>query len=211
MGSNRLPQDYRYRPMKAALALVLLVIASACASQPSNAAASPAEVHSPSRAAVSNGGVIEYVLPPVSPPKGCTFCTWMSPSGIAAGSDGSMWFADAGTNHVGRISPDGAVTWIPVPGTGGGSKAIVAGPDGNIWTVARDPSGTQDWILRITPAGDVTKFSAGFNPARNSGTGPTGITVGPDHNLWFTEIWTDRIGRMTPQGALTEFDIPTGS
>src|SRR5690348_7313851 len=122
--------------MKAAIALVLLVIASACVGQSSAAPASPAAVLSPSRPGLSNGGVIEYDLPPVSAPKGCTFCTWMTPSGIAAGSDGSMWFADAGTDHIGRVSPDGVVSWIPVPGTGAGSKAIVAGPDGNIWTVA---------------------------------------------------------------------------
>lgn len=33
-----------------------------------------------------------------------------------------------------------------------------------------------------------------------------GITSGPDGNLWFTE--STRIGRMTPQGAITEFARP---
>src|SRR5262252_6287005 len=34
---------------------------------------------------------------------------------------------------------------------------------------------------------------------------PQGITRGPDGNLWFTETSTDRIGRITPAGVVTEF------
>jgi streptogramin lyase len=39
--------------------------------------------------------------------------------------------------------------------------------------------------------------------------GPTLITAGPDGNLWFTEEGANQIGRITPQGALKEFPIPT--
>ena len=35
-----------------------------------------------------------------------------------------------------------------------------------------------------------------------------GITTGPDGNLWFTESKPYRIGRITPDGALTEFALP---
>ncbi|MGZ5380745.1 MAG: Vgb family protein [Thermoanaerobaculia bacterium] len=40
-------------------------------------------------------------------------------------------------------------------------------------------------------------------------TGPQGITVGPDGNLWFTEYAANQIGRITPAGVITEFPIPT--
>jgi virginiamycin B lyase len=36
---------------------------------------------------------------------------------------------------------------------------------------------------------------------------PYGITVGPDGNLWFTEL-SMRIGRITLQGRITEFKLP---
>ncbi|MGH7266700.1 MAG: virginiamycin B lyase family protein, partial [Candidatus Rokuibacteriota bacterium] len=36
-----------------------------------------------------------------------------------------------------------------------------------------------------------------------------GITAGPDGNLWFTEAVANRIGRITPFGAITEFPVPT--
>ncbi len=38
---------------------------------------------------------------------------------------------------------------------------------------------------------------------------PQGITAGPDGNLWFTEGFGNKIGRMTPAGTVTEFAIPS--
>ena len=35
------------------------------------------------------------------------------------------------------------------------------------------------------------------------------IVAGPDGNLWFTEKNANKIGRITPQGVITEFDVPT--
>src|SRR5258708_2383504 len=38
---------------------------------------------------------------------------------------------------------------------------------------------------------------------------PTGITVGPDGALWFTEEFKNKIGRITTDGVITEYPIPT--
>lgn len=38
---------------------------------------------------------------------------------------------------------------------------------------------------------------------------PVAIVRGSDGNFWFTEEQGNKIGRMTPQGAITEFTIPT--
>jgi virginiamycin B lyase len=38
--------------------------------------------------------------------------------------------------------------------------------------------------------------------------GPYAITTGPDGALWFTESAADRIGRITPDGGITEFALP---
>jgi virginiamycin B lyase len=37
------------------------------------------------------------------------------------------------------------------------------------------------------------------------------LTAGPDGNLWFTEYGADRIGRITPAGAITQFGIHDGA
>src|ERR1035438_7398253 len=38
----------------------------------------------------------------------------------------------------------------------------------------------------------------------------SGITAGPDGNVWFTEYRAGKIGRITPAGVITEFSIPSG-
>jgi len=55
----------------------------------------------------------------------------------------------------------------------------------------------------------VTEFSAGIS----ANSLPRGITAGPDGNLWFTEYYGPRIGRITPSGTVTEFSsgISVGS
>jgi virginiamycin B lyase len=43
-------------------------------------------------------------------------------------------------------------------------------------------------------------------------SGPAGIAVGSDHNLWITEPGINKIARMNPtSGALTQFTIPTAN
>jgi virginiamycin B lyase len=36
-----------------------------------------------------------------------------------------------------------------------------------------------------------------------------GITLGSDGNLWFTERFANRIGKITTSGTITEYDLPT--
>ncbi len=40
---------------------------------------------------------------------------------------------------------------------------------------------------------------------------PEYITNGPDGNLWFTEFYTDKVARITPQGRVTEFSLPANN
>ena len=55
--------------------------------------------------------------------------------------------------------------------------------------------------------GDITIFT---DPAGNVDR-PTGITVGPDGSLWFTNADNDRIGRITTSGTITTFTDPGGN
>src|SRR2546428_10620309 len=48
-----------------------------------------------------------------------------------------------------------------------------------------------------------------FNPACTLDGGPTSIIAGRDGNLWFTEKFGNKIGRITPTGGITEFAFPT--
>lgn len=44
-----------------------------------------------------------------------------------------------------------------------------------------------------------------------SGAGMQSITSGPNGDLWFTESYVGKIGKITPQGVVTEFTVPPGS
>jgi len=122
---------------------------------------------------------------------------------------------------VGFIAPGGAVdkvghvtefsaglTPVVLAGNeyGADPRSITAGPDGNLWFT----ESLANRIGRITPDGAITEFSAGLtdkvtSPGSEYPASPSDITAGPDGNLWFTEQSGPRVGRITPDGAITEF------
>ncbi|MFD9339082.1 hypothetical protein ACFWBF_32550 [Streptomyces sp. NPDC060028] len=51
--------------------------------------------------------------------------------------------------------------------------------------------------------GDITE-----HPLPTAGSSPSDITTGADGNLWFTEQFTDRIGRITTTGNVTHYPLP---
>ena len=184
--------------MRAALA-VCLVLLAAC----SGPIAPPSAHATPVLPKLASGGVVEYPVPnPSTPGSGCSGCGTASLSGITAGPDGNVWFFDVGQNLLGRVTPAGSITQFAVPATGAGSEGIVGAPDGNVWMVARGSMNGPDWILKVSPAGVVTRY-----PLAN-GVGAEGVTWGPDGNVWFTEFWVQKVVRMTPAGVMTEFPIP---
>jgi len=128
-----------------------------------------------------------------------------NPEGIAAGSDGNMWFTEYNGNAIGRITPAGIITEFALPPTSNhGLGGIAAGSDGTMWFA--DTGNNR--IGRITPSGQFSFFVL-----PNQYTQPLGITAGPDGNLWFTEgspaDHHDHIGRVTTAGVITEFALPS--
>jgi virginiamycin B lyase len=119
------------------------------------------------------------------------------PYSLALGPDGNVWYALSTLDVVGKITPDGVVTNYPTPGIA--PFAITAGPDGALWFVgAGDIGGV---AARITTQGDLQTLGQASNSA-------FGIGVGPDGNIWFAEDGTEKIGRVTLEGVVTELDLP---
>jgi streptogramin lyase len=107
---------------------------------------------------------------------------------IAAGPDGNLWFTDAGSNEIGRITTTGAITKFPVPTAASGVHGIIAGPDGNLWFTEN----LANKFAKITPAGVVTELAC----IPTAASGPTNITVGGDGRLWLTETGAGKIARV---------------
>jgi streptogramin lyase len=120
------------------------------------------------------------------------------PVDIASGPDGNLWFTEQGLfPGIGRITTAGTITEYPVallqePGE------IAAGPDGGLWFTER---GLVEQIGRIDPATGAITYTA-LDP----GTVPTGITAGKDGALYFGMKGTAKIGRITTDGDVTDFD-----
>lgn len=116
-------------------------------------------------------------------------------NGIAQGPDGNVWFT-AGGNVVGKVTPAGQITEYTLPGPAQNADmqgGIAAGPDGNVWYARWNKIG------KISQSGAATEYTV---PA---GRNATHIARGPDGNMWFTEGYEGRIGRITPQGVITEY------
>jgi streptogramin lyase len=145
---------------------------------------------------------------------------------LVSGPDGDVWFVcfratglPAGEERsvIGQITPQGTVTEFGagIP-SGSALSDLVAGPEGNLWFTL-DPgfagsggrSRGRSGIGRITPAGEVTIFTAGLPKFAY----PREITPVPGGDLWFVDPTAvadapPLIGRVTPQGTITEF--PSG-
>ncbi len=87
------------------------------------------------------------------------------------------------------VSLIGSLTWF-IFASGGFSHM----------NVAQVPSGK---TVR-TPFGHIAEFTV-----PTSSSGPAVILPGPDRNLWFTEHDGNKIGRISPQGSITEFVLPS--
>lgn len=133
--------------------------------------------------------------------------------GIAAASDGALWFSST-SGGVGRLAPSGAVSGFSLPA---GATDVVRGPGrSTMWVAAGG------FMVRVSsdqlPAGRPSGVSCGGqNPAAclsrlpavplgnalllNARETVAGATVGPDGNVWYSE--GSLVGRVLPfRGAL---------
>jgi streptogramin lyase len=90
------------------------------------------------------GAFTEFTVPTAS----------SSPTAIAAGPDGNLWFTEASGNKIGRVTPTGMFTEFTVPTASSAPQEIAAGPDGNLWFTELNANN----VGRVTPTGTFTEF-----------------------------------------------------
>ena len=93
-------------------------------------------------------------------------------------------------HYVHSMTTSGTITGTYLVHWGG---SITLGPDGNLWFTT-----TGSEIATITPLGTITYYTGLTGPA-------TGITAGSNGTLWFTESSGNLLGRITTNGAFTEY------
>ena len=120
--------------------------------------------------------------------------------GITAGPDGNIWYTkEFAGGIIGRLSPTGEFTEFVI--NMDYPRRITTGPDGNLWFTGHHVTGERI-IGRITPRGEVRKYPLSIDEGF-----PVGITSGLDGNLWFAVTGSNKIGRITTNGIITEFTI----
>jgi streptogramin lyase len=129
------------------------------------------------------------------------FSAGMGPDGITSGPDGHVWFTEFNSpGGVARVNRDGSITELIGGVTPGFSfnalpNQITTGPDGHIWFTESghgynngfNASTYPGGIARVNDDGSVTEFTGGKTKGLSALAAPTGITTGPDGNIWFTE------------------------
>jgi streptogramin lyase len=119
------------------------------------------------------------------------------PDYIRAGPDGNVWFTVNGQNALGRITPVGQITELPLGFTIDGD--FVFGKDGNIWV------GGGTHITEINTQGVHLRDYVLPSANGNSVIYPA---VSADGSIWCTEFSASMIAQITPGGQITEFSIP---
>jgi RHS repeat-associated protein len=132
------------------------------------------------------------------------------PTGVAVGSDSSLYIADTNNNVIRRIGADGIITTVAGTGvwgfSGDGGPATAAqlrsasgvamGPDGSLYIA---DTGNHR-IRRVGPDGLITTV-VGNTPEQLIDF--DGVTVGPDGSLYLADYIGTRIHRVGPDGTMT--------
>ncbi|WP_166727717.1 putative Ig domain-containing protein [Mucilaginibacter gilvus] len=142
------------------------------------------------------------------------------PAGMVIDNDNNLYVSDYGNEVIRKITPQGQVSTFVGSGSGGrdngiGTQASFYGPSGMVI----DPSGVlyvveqigQD-VRKITGAREVSLLAGSGFLGKTNGTGtaasfntPVGIAIGPDHNLYVSDLSNYLIRKITPNGEVTNF------
>lgn len=193
--------------------------------------AEPANFSSPMFLAVDGSGNLWFTEPATNAigeliPGGPTWKQFSVPAANAMPYDlvfdksGNLWFTEFNAGNIGEFMPStGTFNETPTPSSGSNPYGI-AGPDpstGSLWFTENNSSVAR--IGRFTPPSSGTLSTGAIseylvsNPVYN--TTPHLLTFDTQGNIWWTEGFDGRIGRLAINQAqngtsngVTEFNVP---
>jgi len=148
------------------------------------------------------GVVTEFTIPTAN----------AQPQKIIGASDGNLWFTEftttpSSTSKIARVTTTGTFTefsTLYAPPPPDNPLGLVDRKDGNIWYVAEGSS-----RVGFQSVGGGT---AGETSIPTANASPFDIATAPDNNLYYTEVGTDKIGRITNLfTAQSEISLVTGT
>jgi virginiamycin B lyase len=152
---------------------------------------------------VALAGAPAYADAPASPDLSVALPD-QAPLGITTGADGSIWYADRAGGRVVRAAGGDASTSASTPASDPVDVTSLSTSSGDFIYVAEFGGNS---ILRIDQAtGDTVRYAV-----PTAGAELSAIATGPDQTVWFAESGVDKVGRLTLDGDIHEFDLPPGS
>ncbi len=120
-----------------------------------------------------------------------------------------MWFSEEAGNKVARVTLDGTITEFAVPMAQANNilAALSFDSEGDLWVQQYvdphrpDPPGDDhvveiDRDIRTADPGNVDNVTFTYHTTPSTDTVMHRIVLGPDGALWFTELATNRLGRI---------------
>lgn len=123
-----------------------------------------------------------------------------TPSEIAAGPDGNIWYVAWYHTAIGRLTPTGQVTEFPLPQSSF-PHGLSAGPDVALWVTEATGVG------RLSIDGTHTAFPVPASAVSEYGE----IVAGNDGALWFASDGGGTVGRVTTDGTVSVAPLDDGS
>ncbi|HVF63172.1 MAG TPA: RHS repeat-associated core domain-containing protein [Casimicrobiaceae bacterium] len=141
-------------------------------------------------------------------------------TGVAVGPDGSLYLTDDGNNRIRRVGPNGVITTVAGNGVAGfsgdGGPAVNASlrspagvalaPDGSLYIADNNRIRRVglDGIINTVAGNGVLGFSGDGGPAPQASLrNPSGVAVGPDGSLYFSDEDNNRIRRVGLDGIIS--------
>ena len=119
--------------------------------------------------------------------------TRSEPTGITAGPDGNVWFADTDC-CVGKVDvATKAITRYPLPA--GREPVPIVSRNGGLWLAGRL------YLDEVSTAGAILK-SLDYEVAPNQGLASAQMVVSPDGNFWFADGCGIYIDSVSPSGTV---------
>ncbi len=138
-----------------------------------------------------------------------------APTDVALGPDGSLFIAEYGGSRIRQVRPDGIISTVAgtgVEGFGGDGgpatearlarpAAIAVGPDGSLYVADR----INLRVRRVGIGGSIRTIAGNGTPGYSGDGGPataaqladpTGLSVGPDGNIYIADNTNRRIARI---------------
>ncbi|WP_256788693.1 serine/threonine-protein kinase [Frankia sp. AvcI1] len=144
------------------------------------------------------------------------------PGSTARDKAGNIYIGDAKNNRIRKVTPAGVISTVAGTGTAGYSgdggpataaqlnsaEKVTTGPDGSVYFSDYD----NHRIRKIDPAGIITTYVgtgvAGYTGAGGAATqaridGPNDITMTDDGTLYFVDLTSETIQKVTPDGIIS--------